>query len=358
MSEPSRTCGTPGNIVVERIDPFAKDGTWDNQVCAHNDHSVFHRSEWARVLVETYGHRPFYLRVLYNERNAALVPLMEVNSCFTGRRGVSLPFSDYTGVLWTDARQASSVYRALFEFASDQKWKHVEIRGARIPPVAAKPFQTYQSNLLDLSQGIESISRHVDPSVRTAIRKAERSGIEVSVEQSLEAMDAFYKLHGRTRRRHGLPPQPASFFRSIARNLVGAGLGSIVLAKLGGIPVAGAVFLHSAGRVIYKFGASDVEHWPLRPNQMVMWAAIRAFVEAGYQELQFGRTSPTDQGLIRFKRSWGSTSQALSYFRYGCRNNLWLVNKQPPSESYPLIFGHLPIVCNRLAGRLIYPHLD
>lgn len=361
MAESVQTIGSDklqlSGIETERINPL-EEGTWDAIVSARDDHTIFHRSAWARVLAETYGHRPFYLRISVNGGEAALVPLMEVDSCLTGRRGVSLPFSDFAGPLWTDARQAHLVYGALLELASERKWKHLEIRGGHVPPVAATPFQIYESHQLDLSQGIESLSGKLDPSVRQAIRKAERSGIQVSVERSSEAMDAFYELHGRTRRRHGLPPQPVRFFRSIARHLVEAGLGSIVLAKLGGIPVAGAVFLHSAGRAIYKFGASDIEHWPSRPNQAVMWAAIRALVESGCGELQFGRTSPADEGLIKFKRSWGSASRPLSYFRHGCRTHAWLANDQPPNESYPLIFGRLPIACNRIAGRLIYPHLD
>ena len=345
------------SIGIEPLDPLVDD-TWDNIVITRDEHSIFHRSAWARVLAQAYEHRPYYLRISVAGVESALVPLMEVKSCLTGRRGVSLPFSDFTGPLWSDATKAPLVYQAVLNFATERGWKHIEVRGGTIPSAGAQAFLTYDTHQLDLRQGIESIERRLDPSVRRAIRKAERSRIEVTVERSLSAMAEFYKLHGRTRRRHGLPPQPFVFFKAIATHLIECGLGEIVLAKLAGVPVAGAVFLRSGGQVIYKFGASDSEHWPLRPNHLVMWNAIQHYTGSGCRELHFGRTSQNDEGLSRFKTSWGCDAIALPYFRRSLRNDKWDSASRPRSESHPLIFGHLPICLNRLAGRLIYPHLD
>lgn len=218
------------NTGIEQLDPLVGP-SWDDLVTARDEHSIFHRSAWASVLTQAYGHRPNYLRISVGGIEAALVPLMEVKSCLTGRRGVSLPFSDFTGPLWTEARHAPLVYQVLVDFAALRGWKHLEIRGGAITPVGALPLLTYDTHQLDLQQGVDSIRCRLDPSVRRAIRKAERSGIEVTVNQSPRAMEEFYDLHGRTRRRHGLPPQPFGFFEAIARNLMECGLGEIILAK-------------------------------------------------------------------------------------------------------------------------------
>lgn len=361
MVEPLQTiaCGKArqSGIRVERIDPL-EDPAWDAMVAARRDHWIFHRAAWARVLAETYGHRPFYLRISVDGAEAALVPLMEVNSCLTGHRGVSLPFSDFAGPLWTDPARSAPVYTALLELAAERKWKHLEMRGGPVPPANAKPYLTYDAHRLDLGRSAESIGRGLDPSVRRAVRKAEKSEMKVTVEHGADAMEAFYELHEKTRRRHGLPPQPFGFFQSIATHLVARGLGEVVLARLSGVPVAGAVFLQSGGRVIYKFGASDAAHWPLRPNHLVMWTAIRHSIGLGRQCLHFGRTSQTDEGLSRFKRSWGADSEIIRYFRHGSHVNAWDRARHPAAESHPLIFGRLPVSINRFAGRLIYPHLD
>ena len=67
---------------------------WDDVVALHRDAGCFHTSAWAKVLHQTYSHQPFYLQFSCGRRLAALIPLMEVRSLFTGRRGVCLPFSD------------------------------------------------------------------------------------------------------------------------------------------------------------------------------------------------------------------------------------------------------------------------
>ena len=344
-------------IKLERIDPLAG-GAWDGLVAGREDHSIFHRSAWARVLVETYGHRPVYLRVLADDREAALVPLMEVHSPLTGRRGVSLPFSDFAGPLWIDAGQAGDVYAALAELADDRNWKHLDLRGGGPPPGRTPAFQGFEAHQLDLRPGLESLEKGVDSSVRRALRKADGRALRLSVETGEDAIASFFRLHVRTRRRHGLPPQPESFFRSISKHLLQQGHGVVVLARLGATPVAGAVFLWSGGHAIYKFGASDPRHWPLRPNQRVMWAAIEHLVKAGCRSLHFGRTSKGDEGLARYKRSWGCVSFPLDYDRYSPVHRAWLPPASPRAERHPLIFGHLPLFVERIAGRLIYPHLD
>lgn len=344
-------------LEIKTIDPLAGD-SWDKLVTAHEDHTVFHRSAWARVLAETYGHQPHYLEISNSGGRLALIPLMEVASWITGRRGVSLPFSDFAGPLWTDPQQKPQVYKALLSLAARQKWKHLEIRGDCKIPNEIRSFRIYESHHLDLRPGIETITRNLDASVRRAIRKAEKSGIQAHAETGLEAVKTFYDLHTRTRRRHGLPPQPPRFFHAIAKNLIETGLGTVILARLGATPVAGAIFLYSGNRAVYKFGASDTEYLSLRPNHAAMWTAICTLAETGCTELQFGRTAPTDQGLLRFKRSWGAQSIPLPYFRHDCRADAWFSGGPQPAESHSLIFGYVPLRCNQIAGQLIYPHLD
>ena len=349
--------GAIQDVQCERIDPLSDDG-WDSRVTLRPDHSVFHRSAWARVLAEAYGHRPFYLRITVAGDEVALVPLMEVSSPVTGRRGVSLPFADFAGVLWNDLRQQAAVSEVLLGLAAARKWKHLELRGGLCPAPDAGSFLTYRSHELDLSCGITPLLRWLPASTRRSIHKAERSGLTITIGRDSAAMLAFYQLHSRTRRRHGLPPQPFTFFEAISRHLIERGLGVIVLAHYSGTAVAGAVFFHSGGRAIYKFGASDNSHWDLRPNHLVMWSAIQYLADAGCQSLHFGRTANADAGLIRFKKSWAGVEATLRYFRYHIGKLAWITDANPPAESLHLVFGHLPLSVNRIVGRLLYPHLD
>ena len=75
------------------------DGEWDDAISMHPDATIFHSTAWARVLVDTYGHRPCYVQMSFNGSLLALVPMMEVQSVLTRSRGICLPFSDYCAPL-------------------------------------------------------------------------------------------------------------------------------------------------------------------------------------------------------------------------------------------------------------------
>lgn len=63
------------------------------------------------VLKETYGHVPMYICRFDGNRLVQTLPLMEVASRWTGRRGVSLPFTDACAALCEEGADGRSLYR-------------------------------------------------------------------------------------------------------------------------------------------------------------------------------------------------------------------------------------------------------
>ncbi|MCZ7636146.1 MAG: GNAT family N-acetyltransferase [Verrucomicrobia bacterium] len=197
----------------------------------------------------------------------------------------------------------------------------------------------------------------LDSAVRRAIRKAERAGLEVRREQSREAVEIYYDLHCRTRKKHGLPPQPISFFHNLHRHLIERDLGEIFLAYHQGRPVAGAVFLRSFRQALYKFGASDEANLELRANNLVLWTAIRHYAERGFQTLDLGRTSLDQSGLRRYKLGWGATETTIAYVNYDLRHDQFLVGRDRSTGWHTALFRRLPIPVLRWLGACLYPHL-
>jgi len=54
-------------------------------------------------------------------------------------------------------------------------------------------------------------------------------GLTVTRETSREAMEEFFRLNCLTRKRHGLPPQPAVFFKKIYEHIISPKYGSVFL---------------------------------------------------------------------------------------------------------------------------------
>ena len=171
-------------------------------------------------------------------------------------------------------------------------------------------------------------------------------------------MATFYKLHVRTRRRHGVPPQPWSFFLNIQRHLIGAGHGFIVIVEGQKRPLAAAIFFKFGRHAIYKFGASDERLQKLRANNLAMSAGIKNLADGGAEILHFGRTEKENQGLRRFKLSWGATEEEIRYARFETASGCWKESRGPGSGLHKHIFRALPASLNRVAGAMIYPHLD
>lgn len=346
-----------GPMDLWRLDPLA-DPEWDRLVASHPDAGFFHSAAWARVLVRTYGHRPFYLAGQEAGRPTALVPVMEVRSVFTGRRGVCVPFADFCGPLLSDGCAAGPVKEALSALARERNWRHFEIRGGpRLEP-GANASVSFLAHSLDLRGGPDKLLAGFDSSVRRALRKAERGGLEIGVRSDRAAIFIFYRLHTRTRRKHGLPPQPLAFFLNIHEEVIKKGLGFVAVATDNSGPVAAAIFFQHGNRAVYKFGASDERRQTSRANNLVMWAGIQTLAERGFESLHFGRTSLGNEGLRRYKLGWGTTETTLDYFKFDLRADAWVTGRDEAYGTHNAVFSRLPLALNRLFGRLIYPHLD
>jgi len=189
-----------GALQMCALDPL-RDSAWDHVVALHRDASCFHTSGWARVLHRTYKHHPFYLQFFY-------------------RRGVCLPFSDFCEPLIFEPEIRAVIRDRLLSFAQERQWHHLEIRGGKVFQLAPAAASRFYGHALDLSGDSTQMFSRFASSVRRAIRKAERSEVNAVVIRNRQAIGEFYRLHAETRRRHGLPPQPSSFFFNIYEQII------------------------------------------------------------------------------------------------------------------------------------------
>lgn len=345
-------------IVDARIVNPLTEPEWDSWIETHPGATIFHTAAWARVLVETYNHRPCYLRIAAQGELLALVPIIEVQSLLTRSRGVCLPFSDSCDPLLFNRFGAEAVTRKLRQVTHEREWSYLELRGDSVVPDGAPISESYYGNDLNLRGGEAAIFENFSSATRRAIRKVQQHGLSASIHTSLGALNHFCDLHARTRRRHGVPPQPRLFFKKIQQHILNAGLGFIVLIKSAERVVAAAMFFKFQSRAIYKFGASDERFLRLRGNNLAMWEAIRYLAQSGAEQLDFGRTNMANDGLRRFKQSWGTTEKVIRYFKFHTAADRW-VSSSPNTSTLPnRVFRALPLTINRLAGAMLYPHLD
>ena len=317
-------------------------------------HTFFHSSQWAKVLAQTYGYRPFYISQLCHEGFRVLLPLMEIRSVITGTRAVSLPFTDYCDPLIDPEADPDETFQFALELGRKSKWAYLEVRSTAFQNRQAT--ESYFRHTLDLKPGKEEIFHGLRDSTRRNIRNAERQGVETWISRSYQAIKLFFELHCLTRRGHGLPPQPFRFFQKIHEHVISKDTGFVVLAASQGRIIAGAVFFHFGCNALFKFGASDARYQRLRPNNLVMWTAIQYYLAHEFSILCFGRTHPHNVGLRQFKNGWGPTEDTLYYYRYGLRPRLSRNARFLNGSIHSTTFERLPIPILRVTGALLYRH--
>jgi lipid II:glycine glycyltransferase (peptidoglycan interpeptide bridge formation enzyme) len=284
------------------------------------------------------------------------LPLMEVDSWLTGRRGIALPFTDDCEPLCPDGEEFQKLFAGAVEFGKSRNWKYLELRGGRELLGEVPASLSFYGHGLDLTAGADKLFSQLESSVRRAIRKAEKSGVTVEILKNVEAVRIFYALQCQTRKKHGLPPQPFKFFLNIHRHILSQNMGMIVLARHQGRPVAASVYFNFDDRAIYKFGASDEKFQELRGANLVMWAAIKEFVRRGAKHLDLGRTSIANEGLRKFKLGWGATEHKIEYVKFDLKKNEFVADADETSGWHTRVFRIMPVFLARAVGAALYKH--
>jgi CelD/BcsL family acetyltransferase involved in cellulose biosynthesis len=346
---------------VYEVDPL-RDRRWQSLVEQHPHASVYHTVEWLRALHRTYKYEPvaFTDSPPTSDLKRAML-FCGIRSWLTGRRVVSLPFSDYCTPLCDGGSDFGSLIVPLQATRVNRRWKYLEIRPAsgEFDGTAEKlGFGTvgkYILHCLDLEPSAEEIFRrlHKD-SVQRRVRHAERVGVVELSEKSPRFLKDFYQLLVRTRARHNLPPQPYAWFR----NLVD-GMGSALdlrIAYMEQIPVAAVLILHFKDKSYYKYGCSDERFHHLGSIPFLLWRAILNAKSIGSRTFDLGRTAVDQHGLLEFKKHWAPVSGSSTYWKF------------PPGPSLSSSLGwnlnfvksvcaYVPTRLLRIAGTALYRHI-
>lgn len=343
---------------VDTLDPI-RDPRWDRFLTRHPRSSVFHCPGWIEALRRTYGYEP----VVYTTtppgaelENGML--FCRINSRLTGRRLVSLPFSDHCEPLVERQEDLSSILSGLERVQAKERWKKVEIRPREFSTAEWGGFgagHSYYLHVVDLRPNLDQIFATLQKdSVQRKIRRAEREGLVYEEGSSESLLRNFYRLTLITRRRHELPPPPFDWFRNLME-CMGDKL-IVRVASKDERPVAAVLILSYKRTVVYKYGCSDAQFHNLGGMPFLLWKTIKHAKQKEAQELDLGRSDLDNLGLAQFKDRFGATRSTLTYVRFP-PSRLPDTSAGWKKQIARRVFSYLPDRCLVLAGRLLYPHI-
>jgi lipid II:glycine glycyltransferase (peptidoglycan interpeptide bridge formation enzyme) len=233
----------------------------------------------------------------------------------TGRRLVSLPFSDHCEPLFKTPPALTSLLASIGSLG-EQEGKYIELR-------PLQPLQKHDGyfaaarycwHSIDLRSDLESIFARLHRNhVQRSLRKAERLGVTVETGRSTDVLQEFYRLHLLTRSRHGVPVQPFSWFQSLS-DCFGGSL-TVYIARLDAKAVSAILTITHRKRVVYKYGGSNPACKQYGATPLLFWKAIQDAKAFGCEELDLGRSDLDNPGLIAFKDHLAARRAELTYYR-------------------------------------------
>lgn len=330
---------------------------WTKFVENHPESNIFHHRDWSRVIAQTYGYEPFAV-VLREPDNsiAAGLPMMKIRSWMTGKRWVSLPFTDQCGPLLRNKDDLEVFINELIRKNKESNSPGIEIRSGLPSTDGIVYSNRHYIHYLKFDKGPEELYKKFrKKGVRYCIKKAIKAGIDISLSSESDALMDFYDLHLMTRRKLGVPTQPKKYFLNLWENLIKREMGFTALAQYEGKPIAGGVFLHYNKNLIYKYGATDPEYMNLYANHLLLWEVIQWGCKNEMAVMDWGRTDKDKEGLRKFKLGWGTEEKELTYSFIGNQPNEYSTGwKQKIIEG---IVGKSPVWVGRLIGELLYKHV-
>jgi hypothetical protein len=228
-------------------------------------------------------------------------------------RGGQVSTAEAAAVLADLARQGTLVAEIRLRHGASDAWLS-EARQYRI--------EEHGCHVLDLAGGFSQVWAHkFRGTARNAVRKAERSGLEVEVDRSGQLLPVFRELYEKSIERWAaMQHEPLSLarWRTIRANppwmlaAVSQHFGKdcgIWVARSRGVPVAVIIVVQSGTYAKYWRGAMDKElATPVRANELLHSLAIEQACRDGYRYYEMGQSRP-DSPLAAFKEKLGATMQ-------------------------------------------------
>ncbi|HEU4569658.1 MAG TPA: GNAT family N-acetyltransferase [Gemmatimonadales bacterium] len=278
----------------------------------------YHDPAWILGLTRTLRYQVHWLAAREGGALRGALALAEVPGLLGPRRLVSFPFSFIAGPLAEEEAVAQALADGARDLAGRLGCRRVELRrlGTETPPPAGfERSLRYSTYRIRTDDGEAALWKRLHrTSTQQRIKKAEKAGVEV-VEGRTEAdWLAMARLEEEVQRGHGAPPPPRAIFLSLCRELQGAGLADLYLARVpGGEVAAGFVMFKGAREWIYAYSAAADRYVnTYRPTHLLLWRGLQRAAALGVT-VDLGRTAEEQVSLAEFKERWGSERVPLAY---------------------------------------------
>ena len=296
------------DVATAVTDPDA----WDALVAAAPDGEVFHTSAWLDLLERSFRVRSVRLGLVRSGRLVAGLPLLlrRIGPFVVAGSPLYNVATPQMGPICQQPEDFEALWMAFEALQARRRVAFAEVifgspRATRVLDPLGYVIEPSRTLILDLAgRTPDDVWRGFEGRCRTAIRKAERLGVAVSLATDLSFLPDYRALaqlvYSKSRRP---PPTPDAFYQILWQRFAPTGALRVLTARYHGETVAAAIFLAHAGRFYYLDGVSNAQGNQVCANNLLQWEALQwALAERlhTYDMVGAGIAS-----IARFKASFG-----------------------------------------------------
>jgi hypothetical protein len=221
----------------------------------------------------------------------------------------------YLGFNLADGVPRQAALEALLPFAFDTlRCVHLEVRDRSFTPADVNglglEWRPAMTHLIDLRPGEDEIFGRMSSPCRRNVRKAAKSGVVIEAADDARFADDYYdQLRDVFAKQMLVPTYGIERVRSLIEHV--GSTGNLLLLRArdpDGRCIASAVLPWFHRMMYFWGGASYREHQHLRPNEALIWHALRYAKAHGVTEFDFG-------GAGAYKSKYGTVEMVVPWAR-------------------------------------------
>lgn len=339
----------PSLRVIE-IDPQT-DKRWEAFMASMPNSWMYYHPIWLQVIQEAYGFKPAHLAC--EESNGRLVGILPLFYQRGWRTGRTLR-SSFTGPLVYNDQAIAALLQAAMErtHSKSNVQLHLKIMSnafdGLVEGVVGVPV--YETYVLALPERADLL--RLEPTIKRAINKATRLGVEVRQAENEGELRAWYELYLQTMRKLNALPNPYRYYKLAWRQLHSRGMMRLLLAEhveAGQRRLVGGIVIFLYGQTISFASAGwREEDQALRPNDLLHWSAIQDGCTSGFRWYDFGDVDLENHGLARYKSKWGAEAKLFYDYSAPVSRHATSSSDHEPSKNFTKqllrsAWQHLPI---------------
>ncbi len=173
---------------------------------------------------------------------------------------------------------------------------------------------------------------------RGHVRKAIKSGVNVTVDSKKESLDFLKHTHEVNCKAINIVAKTDSFFYNLHELFDEGKDFKIYTAWHENKPIAAMLCLYYNKTIEYYCPATIEEFRILQPLSALIHSAMIDGVADGYEYWNWGGTSLTAQGVYDFKTRWGTTDKNYKYYTKVFDKSIYHLKKEDIMNNYPYFF--------------------